>query len=340
MTRNFTIQQHSNKSRKKKRDKPTLVLEMPPTVHSLNDLIELAKSIKFYRNLDTVMLWRISPYLEELNAMIGMKSLKETMFYQVIYYLKGMNKKSVNDEYLHTMIMGKPGTGKTTVARIIAKIYTSMGVLSKNGPFKVAYRDDFIAEYLGQTAIKTRKLLNSCIGGVLFVDEVYSLSSGRKDRDSFSQEALDTLTVFLDTHMSDFCFIGAGYEEDINNRFFKMNDGLSRRFPHQHKIEEYVPSELALIFKKKIADITWNIAFDDEYIVNIIKEHKELFEFAGGSIQTFVGKMKFLHAKRVFNLDHNHQFVFTKDDVKNTIKYIKEHSIIIDNKQPPLGMYL
>ena len=103
----------------KKRHRPRLKLEDAPPVHSIHDLIEIGKSIKFYKNLDTIMLWRMTPYLEELDKMIGMESLKETVFFQVIYYLQNMHTRNQNEEYLHTLILGPPGHGKTAVARII-----------------------------------------------------------------------------------------------------------------------------------------------------------------------------------------------------------------------------
>lgn len=325
---------------KKRKNNPTLKLEQSSPVNSLGDLIKLGTSIKFYTNLDMIMLWRIVPYLKELEGMIGMSSLKETVFYQVIYYLKGMHTRNHNDEYLHTVIMGPPGSGKTTVAKIIGKIYQAMGILSDDGPFKVAHREDFVAEYMGQTAIKTKKLLTSCLGGVLFVDEVYSLSSGRKDRDSFSQEALDTITSFLDTHKNDFCFIAAGYEDEIYKRFFHMNEGLDRRFPHKHTIEEYNANDLCKIFKKKILEMNWCISVDDSYITNVIKENKELFKCAGGDIETFIGKTKMMHSKRVFNLGQEHRFIFIEEDIKNTVSYIKERTKKNLDDKPPIGMYI
>ena len=172
-----------------KRQRPRIKLEDAPQVHSLKNLIELSNSFKFYKNLDIVMLWRIAPYLQELDKMVGMESLKETVFYQVIYYLQGMHKKSRNEEYLHTVIYGPPGCGKTTVAKIIGKIYQSLNILSANGTFKVAYRDDLVAGYLGQTAAKTKKLLQSSVGGVLFIDEVYSLAPRSNDRESMISSA-------------------------------------------------------------------------------------------------------------------------------------------------------
>ena len=144
-------------------------------INSLSDLIKIGQNIQMYKNIDTIMLWRITPYLEELNNLVGMDSLKESIFSQVIYYLQGMHIRNNSEEYLHTVLFGNPGMGKTTVAIILSKLYQAMGILSKNGPFKVAHRDDFIAGYLGQTAIKTTKLLKSCLGGVLFIDEVYAL---------------------------------------------------------------------------------------------------------------------------------------------------------------------
>ena len=218
--RKYTMSSHSTtKSGKKKRHRPILKLENAPPANTIHDLIELGKSIRFYKNIDTIMLWRITPYLEKLDKMIGMASLKESILFQVMYYLKGFHLKNKNEEYLHTMILGPPGHGKTEIARIIGELYQAMGILSPSGPFKIAYRDDFVAGYLGQTAIKTKKLLKSCIGGVLFVDEVYSLGPGREDRDSFSKEAIETITGFLSDHKNDFCFIGAGYEEDVKKMF-------------------------------------------------------------------------------------------------------------------------
>ena len=225
-------------------------LEKSPPITCIFDLIKIGHSIKLYKNINSIMLWRINPYLEELNSLIGMKMLKESIYCQILYYLQGLHTRNKTHEYLHTMLYGTPGSGKTTVAKIIAKIYQGLNVLSKNSSFKIAHRNDFIAGYLGQTAIKTQKLLNSCVGGVLFIDEVYSLAPKNNDKDSFSKEAIDTLTSFLSEHKHDFCCIAAGYEYDIETCFFSMNKGLKRRFPWVHKIDKYSSLELAKIFLK------------------------------------------------------------------------------------------
>lgn len=330
----------SNKAYKKKhRPHVNIKLEDVPPVNSLTELISLGRSIKYYKGINTLMLWKITPYLEELNKLVGMKSLKETVFFQVIYYLQGMHTQNQNDEYLHTLILGSPGTGKTTVAEIIGKIYQAMGILSGTGIFKIAHRDDFIAEYLGQTAIKTRKLLKSCLGGVLFIEEAYSLAPKRSDKDSFAGEALDTLNAFLSEHKNDFCCIAAGYEEDVRNRLFAMNRGLERRFTWVHKIDNYSSEELSEIFFKKVNEMKWHINITKEEILSVIEQNKELFKNAGGDVETFLGKCKMIHAKRVFSLPKEHRFVLTLTDVSNTVAYIKTYiHQQEDNKH--LSMYM
>lgn len=324
---------------KKARLKPRMKLENAPSVANLKDLIKLSKSLKFYKNIDIVMLWRVAPYLEELDAMIGMDSLKETVFFQVIYYLQGMHSKNRNEEYLHTAIFGAPGTGKTTVAKIIGKIYQSLNILSPGGTFKVAYRDDFVAQYLGQTAIKTKKLLTSCIGGVLFIDEVYALAPRNNDRDSFSKEAIDTLNAFLSEHKNDFCCIIAGYKDEVENCFFGMNRGLERRFPWSHTIEEYKSKELYQIFMKMVKDMNWNVSFDDAFLIDIIDKKKDLFKFAGGSIETLLSKAKIFHSARVFTLDKEHKFILNKEDVNKAIDYIEKNTKREEDKAPEF-MYM
>jgi hypothetical protein len=266
---------------------------------------------------------------------------------QLVYGIK-IEKLEVGDYYgfeidgNHRFLLGDfTVTHNTEVAKIIGKIYQSMGILSRTGPFKIAYRDDFVAEYLGQTAIKTRKLLCSCLGGILFVDELYSLGPGVKDSDSFSKEALDTLTGFLSEHKNDFCFIGAGYEEDIKRCFMGGNKGLERRFQWIHNIDKYTPEELSDIAMKMISGMKWQLAMDKKDIIDIIKKEKDLFKHAGGGVETFLSKMKMVHAKRVFSLDPEHMFVFTKKDMTNAIELIKKNILNKEeDKGPELSMYM
>lgn len=327
MKRKNTMLSQTSTINKKRRHRPVLKLENAPPVNSIHDLIELGKTIRFFKNLDTVMLWRITPYLEKLNKMIGMASLKDSILYQVLYYLKGFHLKNQNEEYLHTMILGGPGHGKTEVAKIIGRLYQAMGILSDSGPFKIAHRDDFVAGYLGQTAIKTKKLLKSCIGGVLFVDEVYSLGPGQADKDSFAKECMETITAFLSEHKNDFCFIGAGYEDDIKKCFFAGNKGLERRFQWNHTIEKYNEENLADILLKMVSEMEWEIGVNRDDVIEIIKDNMTLFKNAGGDIETFISKCKNVHAKRVFSLDKEHMFVLTKEDLIGGIELSKKYKL-------------
>lgn len=302
-------------------------LEKSPPIYDLQDLITIGSTNIDYRNIDSKMLRKITPHLKDLLKMIGLKSTKETIFGQVAYYLQGMHKKvaSIADDdgsvrignYLHTMICGSPGSGKTEVAKIIAKIYQTSGILSKDGPFKIAHRDDFIGKYVGHTAIKTRELLESCIGGVLFIDEAYSISG-----DVFTKEAIDTLTAFLSEHKDNFCCIIAGYENDLRKCLFEANQGLERRFPWVHKVDEYTTEDLTAIFMQMIDKIGWGVA---KPLVNtVISANKTMFKHNGGSIETFIDKMKIIHAKRVINMDESERFAFTKEDLDATVKAVKE----------------
>ena len=295
-----------------------------PEVNDIKSLIEIAQRKINYNNIDSKILFDILPELIKLDNMVGMAKLKETIFYQIIYYLQNMHKKGQN-EYLHTVITGLPGSGKTSVAEILGKIYKNLGILSKNGSFTVAKREDFIAPYLGQTAIKTRVLLESCVGGILFIDEAYSLGPGQKDRDSFSKEAIDTINLFLSEHKNDFCCIIAGYEEEIRKCFLNVNKGLERRFQWIHRIDSYDEKDLAKIMIKMIHDINWSIILSVNELAEIIKPQIENFKNFGGDIENFLSKCKIMHAKRVLSLDDRHKCILTTKDLENAFKLLKNN---------------
>ena len=186
------------------------------SVNSIDDLckvIEICDPKKRYP-IDLLSLRKIKEPLHELNDMIGLENIKVEILDQILYYLQELHvvEDSKHFDFLHTCIYGPPGTGKTEVAHIIGKIFASLGVL-KGNIFKKVTRSDLIAGYLGQTALKTKKVIDEVMGGVLFIDEVYALGNAEK-KDSFSKECIDTLCEALTAHKDKFMVIIAGYERE------------------------------------------------------------------------------------------------------------------------------
>ena len=178
------------------------------------------------------------------SSFVGLKHFKEII--KEIYATKVMNSKreqmglSVNKQVLHMIFKGNPGTGKTTIARELGNVLYKLNILSK-GHFIEAERADLVGEYIGQTAQKTRNLVQKALGGILFIDEAYSLArGGHKD---FGRESIDTLVKQMEDHQNDFLLILAGYPEEMN-RFLSLNPGLKSRFPFHIPFHDYSLDQL------------------------------------------------------------------------------------------------
>lgn len=293
-------------------------------INTLDDLIKMindnpsAENVKY--NIDMETMYKIKPNLIELNNMIGMKELKNNVIDQIIYFSQNFHK--VNDkndgDFMHTVIYGPPGTGKTEVAKILGKIFSNLGVLQK-GTFKKATRSDLIAGYLGQTAIKTKDLINSCIGGVLFIDEAYALGNDEK-KDSFSKECIDTLCEALSDHKHEIMVIIAGYEKELYECFFSYNQGLNSRFTWRFKTDDYGAEDLMNIFIKKINDHGWSVHPLSDINVKWFEENLKYFKFYGRDMETLFTKTKIAHSRRVFCKPPEEKTKINKADLDQGLK--------------------
>ncbi|MUK90727.1 stage V sporulation protein K [Ornithinibacillus sp. L9] len=202
---------------------------------------------------------------EEFSSFVGMKRLKQRV--KEIYATIVINEKrkelglTSTKQVLHMLFKGNPGTGKTTVARKLAKIYFDMNLLSK-GHFIEAERADLVGEYIGQTAQKTRAIIQKAQGGILFIDEAYSLArGGEKD---FGKEAIDTLVKQMEDYGNDFVLILAGYPYEME-RFLNLNPGLKSRFPFILDFEDYEVDQLMEIARQMASEREYQLTKEAEW---------------------------------------------------------------------------
>ena len=189
--------------------------------------------------------------LQKLNALVGLKNVKKQVqrlfaFVRLQRIRSGAGSKVPSGFSQHLVFTGNPGTGKTAVARIVADLYCSLGIIPSNHIVEVD-RSGLVAGYVGQSAIKTLEVLESALGGVLFIDEAYALAQSEHSND-FGHEVIDTLLKFMEDHRDQMVVIVAGYPEPMK-RFIDSNPGLRSRFNHFIEFEDYTPTELVDIFE-------------------------------------------------------------------------------------------
>ncbi len=197
----------------------------------------------------------------QLNSLIGLQEVKKAVNNLIAYHkIQQIRKKAglkIPNKTLHISFMGNPGTGKTTVARILGKMYKELGLLSI-GHFTEVSRTDLIAGYQGQTALKVKEVIEQAKGGVLFIDEAYSLTEN-DNSDSYGRECLTELTKALEDYRNDLVVIVAGYTE-LMKAFFDSNPGLRSRFNTFIEFKDYQSSELL--------EMLIQMAASDDYIID------------------------------------------------------------------------
>ena len=210
---------------------------------------------------------KIEDLLAELDSYVGMDAIKAEVRSLInmvqVYKLRREHDLPTTDMSLHMVFSGNPGTGKTTVARIMARIYHSLDILSK-GQLVEVDRSGLVAGYVGQTALKTQKVIEKAMGGVLFIDEAYALNG--KSENDFGQEAIDTILKAMEDHRDDLVVIVAGYTE-LMDRFIYSNPGLESRFNRFLEFEDYTTEQMVAIFKMQCKKGCYVLAQGTEELV-------------------------------------------------------------------------
>jgi SpoVK/Ycf46/Vps4 family AAA+-type ATPase len=252
--------------------------------------------------------------------------------------LQDLHITSKGGDYKHTVIYGPPGTGKTEIARILGKMYSKIGVLQNNKFVKVT-RQDLIAGYLGQTAIKTAKVIEEARGGVLFIDEAYSLASSEKE-DSFSKECLDTLCESLSNYKNDLMVIIAGYEHELNNTFFRVNKGLDSRFIWRFSMDPYNPEELMEIYKKIVRLNEWSLK-DEALSLEWFKKNSKCFVNYGRDMEQLFTYTKICHSRRIYGKSKDEKKKITDSDVEKALNMFMDNRKEQEEHKPYLyGLYV
>ena len=316
--------------------------EIKEQIENIDDLITIIDTHNNFQeyeyNIDVKLLKKIKPELVSLNNMIVIKKIKQNVLDQLLYFIQNLHISDEGGDYKHTVIYGPPGTGKTEIAKIIGTMYSKIGVLSENKFIKVS-RQDLIAGYLGQTAIKTAKVVQKALGGVLFIDEAYSLASTEKE-DSFSKECLDTLCESLSNYKGELMVIIAGYEEELDGTFFRVNQGLNSRFIWRFTMEPYESDELIDIFKKIVENNNWKLDEDTDIDVEWFKKNYKDFTSYGRDMEQLFTYTKISHSRRVYGKDPSIRKKINMDDIKKGFEVFLENRKKKEHNKHLYSMYI
>ena len=263
-------------------------------------------------------------FLSELNDLIGLGNIKQEIeeMAKYIEILKRRNESGLSTDMpgMYAVFMGAPGTGKTTVPRLLARIYKSLGIIKKETLVE-ASRQDLVAEYVGQTAVKTNKLIDKAMHGVLFIDEAYALTS--KGKNDFGQEAIEVLLKRMEDDRDKFVVVVAGYPEPMT-QFLESNPGLPSRFNKKYLFEDFSEEELKEIFLYYLNKSLYQLVEDahDDLLNRINKklQHKDKFFGNARWVRKLFEACKISQAQRLSTMEFINEEdlqLLTLEDLEN-----------------------
>lgn len=331
------------------------VYHLAPTINTIEDLIRLGDLYipgKQY-NIDLRKVHKIRQDLVDLNDMVGLKNVKQSILNNILFFVQNLQDQM--SDMIHIVIQGPPGVGKTKLGKILGNIYYKLDVI--NDPLKDLYnygcnagkcrfrcvkRGDLIGKYLGWTVEKTQQVIDSCLGGVMFIDEAYSLGNA-ENTDSFSKECIDTINQNLTERKNQILCIVAGYKDDLDSCFFSYNAGLKRRFPFVYTIDAYTSDELCQIFMSMVEkhDSNWTVDVKAQSsLKQFFKKNLESFKNMAGDMETLFFHTKLAHSRRIFGLNSCNRYIITFDDVDKGFVMFRENRDPLSGKNESVSTSL
>lgn len=238
---------------------------------------------------------------------------------------------------VHTLLLGKPGSGKTTFATLLVNVWDALGIIDKRR-FKITKRSDWVGKYQGHSVAKAKKLIESAKGGVIFIDEAYSIISSKDGDDMYGREVLTEIVEAMSNADKQVIFIMAGYENDMK-RLFTYNAGLERRFGYVYRFKAPAGALLESVFLKQLHQAKWKIAKEDRLKVReLLQRIHTKIPHGGGSTNQIIFHSK--QASIVRQFPKQNKRILHVTDIEEGFKTFEAHAKVFTPTGPPPDMYL
>ena len=245
--------------------------------------------------------------------------------------------KLLQGHFVHTLLLGKPGSGKTTFASLLVDVWDALGIIDKRR-YRITKRSDWVGKYQGHSVAKAKKLIESCKGGVIFIDEAYSIISSKDGDDMYGQEVLTEIVEAMSNPDKQVIFVMAGYENDMK-QLFSYNAGLERRFGYVYRFKTPASAMLHNIFLKQLRETRWRCNKSEKNnIRDFFGRHVKDLTHGGGSTNQLIFHSK--QASIVRHFPEKSNSILTLKDLEEGMKTFLSHAKVFKKALPPPQMYL